>query len=613
MKQDITKDYLGGDYKVLNSFSGGMGNVFLVEKHNIPYPFVLKSYQSIEPGLKDLFVREVENWVSFGVHRNIVKALFATEIDNQLYVAAEYIKGNEDGDNSISHYIGKNIKLDTLVKWTVEFTYGMNHCISKGMRAHADIKPPNILIDSDLTLKLTDFGIAKSFLKTTNVGGGTPYYLSPEHIFSAENIDYRSDIYSFGIVLYQLISQGQYPFDLTSNDILQVHLTEKVQYIDHPFFKICEKCLQKDVNQRYQQVRELFNDCVAIAKKYNIEIPKQNITLDEKLEELYLLSTSLSSIGKSQEAYNAILQYIKVESNHSAAWTQKGRLEYEMGELEMALESTKRSVYLYQYSSAALNNLGLIYDAQSNYDDAKTCLLRAVEIAPDNTGALMNLANVLVKTNDFSESADCLLRCYELSNGKSELIQNSRNLIPQFLNNRLFDKVADLYNSIRNQDELDQSEYFNFAMCYYEQHRFKEAIDLFRIVLKYNPNDFDTIVNISKAYSFLGDFTNAIYFSNILIDKDISPLKGIIMKAQYLQKGGNYSDAFDLMTKAIMQNPTNDHLWVTYGLIQEAEGRINGAIKCYTTARQHKINKGAHLDDNNIKYLDNKIEKLVNQ
>ena len=65
----------------------------------------------------------------------------------------------------------------------------MNHCVGHGLKAHSDIKPDNILIDSDLNLKITDFGLSKSFLNEELVGGGTPLYFSPEQIFNPSQID----------------------------------------------------------------------------------------------------------------------------------------------------------------------------------------------------------------------------------------------------------------------------------------------------------------------------------------------------------------------------------------------------------------------------------------
>lgn len=80
------------------------------------------------------------------------------------------------------------------------------------------------------------------------------------------------------------------------------------------------------------------------------------------------------------------------------------------------------------------------------------------------------------------------------------------------------------------------------------------------------------------------------------------------MKGQYLQRLGRYSDSVSFMTKEIMKYPTNDLLWVTFGLIHEAEGKFNSALKCYTTARHHLTKR--QTNNTNVKYLDDKIKLM---
>jgi serine/threonine protein kinase len=117
----------------------------------------------------------------------------------------------------------------------------------KGTIAHSDIKPDNILIDKELNLKITDFGLIKSYLNDEHSGGGTPMYYSPEQLYSADIIDHRSDNYSSVIVLYQLITRGVFPYQLSSNnwneitlkDLIQSHLLQNVKQINHPLFEIC--------------------------------------------------------------------------------------------------------------------------------------------------------------------------------------------------------------------------------------------------------------------------------------------------------------------------------------------------------------------------------------
>lgn len=604
-----TKKTIGGEYKVLKQFGGAMGHVFLVEKEGIPFPFVLKSYQDIKPHLEELFFTEAKNWTSFGVHQNIVKTLFAEKIEGRIFVAAEFVEPNDNDENRLTSYIGKDVPLALIIKWAIQFTYGMNHCVGKGMIAHSDIKPDNILIDRELNLKVTDFGLSKSILNDDRIGGGTPLYYSPEQIFQPDRIDHRSDIYSFGIVLYQLITKGNYPYVMSSPDIRQVHLKEPVKRINHPLFEICKKCMEKDLSKRYQQFQELFKDLVSVAKENSIDIPKQTITKDDKLEELYILSRSLSAIGNKKGALQAINEYLHYQPDHFTAWSQKGRLEYELGQLQNALEATKKSVFLYQYNPTALNNLGVIYLEQDNNKDAKTCLLRAVELDPNNSGALLNLANTLVETGDISESAQCILRCFELTPEKLSLHINAKNLLPKFVQNQLFEFASKIYTKLADYSDLTINESFNAAMCCYQVHDFKNAIKFFKVVLSNNDNDGETITNLSKSYFFIGDISNAIKYAELLIDRQINPAQGMSMKAQYLHQSGRFNEAVSYLDNILKKYPMTDYLWLTLGDIYKKEGQTDEALNCYLKTRQIKIQKGANMNDKDVQFIDNKIRE----
>lgn len=100
----------------MKQFGGAMGHVFLVEKEGIPFPFVLKSYQDIKPHLEELFFTEAKNWTSFGVHQNIVKTLFAEKIEGRIFVAAEFVEPNDNDENRLTSYIGKDVPLALIIK-----------------------------------------------------------------------------------------------------------------------------------------------------------------------------------------------------------------------------------------------------------------------------------------------------------------------------------------------------------------------------------------------------------------------------------------------------------------------------------------------------------------
>lgn len=155
-------------------------------------------------------------------------------IDGTPFVFMEYVAGGD-----LRGWIGKPRLTDDLpqvLRFAIHLCDGMIHAFSRGIKAHRDIKPGNCLITEDGTLQLTDFGLSMAFddtdgrLKPTGdrdgvdnlqrlcIGpsqtgsiAGTPPYMAPEQFDGTANVDVRSDIYAFGVVLHEMVT-GRLPF-----------------------------------------------------------------------------------------------------------------------------------------------------------------------------------------------------------------------------------------------------------------------------------------------------------------------------------------------------------------------------------------------------------------
>jgi serine/threonine-protein kinase len=146
-------------------------------------------------------------------------------------------------------------------------------CAHQNGVVHRDIKPGNILVLKDLRIKISDFGLTQ--LMTPSVVGqpgqslGAPVYMSPEQI-RGETLDYRSDIYSFGIILYEMLT-GKTPF--SDGDIAYRHINEEPQppatlnsKIPRWLENIVLKCIRKKPEDRYQQTDHLLKEMKSYSK-----------------------------------------------------------------------------------------------------------------------------------------------------------------------------------------------------------------------------------------------------------------------------------------------------------------------------------------------------------
>ena len=155
---------------------------------------------------------------------------------------------------------------------------GMRHSASKGVIAHRDLKPSNLMVDPGGTVKVTDFGLAtfsvdrsSRFIDTSP--SGTPVYMPPEQFIAGAIVDQRSDIYSFGLVLYQCATGGRLPFHVSCSDprkyltyFQQLHHSYKLDRVDTPLYPVISRCLEKHIGDRYQSFKELEVDLQGLHK-----------------------------------------------------------------------------------------------------------------------------------------------------------------------------------------------------------------------------------------------------------------------------------------------------------------------------------------------------------
>lgn len=200
------------------------------------------------PEMLERFLQEAAI-IEMAQHPNIVKLYGHGQWQYGLYIAMEFVPGI-----SLKKYLSSHlISLKQALKIVMEIAIALCHLHVHGV-VHRDLKPENILITEDQRVKVIDFGIAQLLGKDPSHAGtkgrliGTPVYMSPEQRMNPESVSYPSDIYSLGIIAYELIL-GKLSYG-------QVHLS----LIPKELRKILVKCLQQSVEKRYQDIVDLIID-----------------------------------------------------------------------------------------------------------------------------------------------------------------------------------------------------------------------------------------------------------------------------------------------------------------------------------------------------------------
>jgi len=257
-----------GDYEVIELLgTGGMGHVYRARNiisNRIEALKILLPDLSADREFADRFLSEIRTLASLD-HPNIALLHTAFQADDQLIMVMEYVKGNTLEQRACL----SPMTTSTTVEYISQALSALSYAHGRSV-IHRDIKPANLMVTSDGVVKLMDFGIAKKVdinLTRTGTTIGSFYYMSPEQV-NGSKVDARSDLYSTGIVLYELLA-GRRPFESDSTyGVLdkQLHATPQPPIELNPALPsqlnaIILKALAKDPAERFQTA-DAFRDAL---------------------------------------------------------------------------------------------------------------------------------------------------------------------------------------------------------------------------------------------------------------------------------------------------------------------------------------------------------------
>ena len=427
---------------------GGFGIVYLVYSHETQSVYALKTFRGKyleSASTRERFRREANIWVDLDRHPYLVRAHLVVEIAGRLYVGMEYIAPNEQGLNSLDGYLKhRPPDLAQSLRWAIQCCHGLEYAYSRGIRSHRDIKPRNIMIDQDKTAKITDFGLAgllDTALTTpgTNMGGepsdqtedgdifGTLTYMSPEQFTNSAACDERSDIYSFGIVLYHMAAGGQKPFQATRRrdnsreerkryreELQRLHSEAPIPRLNSPLFPIIRLCLEKEPGQRYASFKELRSDLEALIKRQMGETITVPAWQELEAWEWSNKGGSLHSLGRYEEALQCHDKALGLDPEYAKAWNNKGNSLNSLGRFDEAIRCFDRAIGLDVRDAAAWNNKANSLDRLGRSDEALRCFDQALALDPRFVGGWYNKGVSLFSLGRDDEAIRCFDQAIEL-------------------------------------------------------------------------------------------------------------------------------------------------------------------------------------------------------
>jgi len=260
---------LSGRYKLEAKLgSGGMSTVYLARDTTLDRQVAVKVLHREMSEQEDQLqrFRQEARAVAKLSHPNVVAVIDAGEDGGHPYIVFEYVEGE-----TLKQRINRVGALDPqeALAYAIEIARGLTVAHNRKM-VHRDIKPQNVLIDAEGRAKLTDFGISRQLeqdgMTATGRVLGTTDYVAPEQAMG-HPVDQRSDVYSLGVVLYEMLI-GQVPFHADSQvGVAMKHVNEELPDVQQrrpelsaAAAMVVERATAKDPDQRYQQVGELIDD-----------------------------------------------------------------------------------------------------------------------------------------------------------------------------------------------------------------------------------------------------------------------------------------------------------------------------------------------------------------
>ena len=515
---------IGGNilhYKILEKLGeGGMGVVYKAEdtklKRHVAIKF-LPRHISASDEERERFEIEAQAAAALN-HPNIATIHAIEEHEDEIFIVMEYIEGRE-----LKEIISNSkLEIKNCLDYASQIGAGLQAAHEKGV-THRDIKSANIMITDKGQIKIMDFGLAKirGGAQVTKIGTtlGTAAYMSPEQA-RGEETDHRSDIWSFGVVLYEMLT-GKLPFGGDYEQaILYSIMNEEPDYPDHipaSMGSVLKKALTKDVEYRYQTMTQLLSELESDQPTETAPIRKSRPTLKAKttrhlmmggLVLLILVISGFALFKDRAEAIDsiAVLPFADLSSNKDQAYFCDGMTEEivaELTKMNPLKVIARTSVMRYKDTQKSIGEIGAELDVA-------TVLEGSIRKEESN----LRLSASLIKVSDES-----LIWSKQYERKMTGIFAFQKEVARDLANAMKLKRVTEPDSVIGSNFPINQKAYeyylkgsYNLDSRYIISHAesdFEAALEMFNLAIQHDTTYALPYVGLSTAYFYKWYLTGA--------------------------------------------------------------------------------------------------------
>jgi tetratricopeptide (TPR) repeat protein len=448
------------EYKIKEIKKGGFGIVYIVTDHR-SQPYALKTFQAQYLWIdedRERFEREVLTWIKLDRHPNIVNAYWMTKFEAFPCLVLEYVPGGD---------LGRLLRQEPLptervLELASQVCDAMSYAHGKLGIVHRDLKPSNCLRTSEGSLKVTDFGLARAFgehqerildLSEFNpeiraqytTAAGTPQYMAPEQFSAAGQLDTRTDIYAFGIMLYEMLGGDLPPIGIVGG--AHIRNGAKVRSLHKPLVQFILRCVELEPAKRPETFDEVRQELDRVFRSLTKRAPiRRALPLPMDAWEWERKGVAMWKLDRPGEELECYERGLLIDPHNARLGRHKARALGSLGRIQEALECSDRALEREPGDASLLSTRAEILHSAGRHSDELVCLDRALELDSGNAELWRLKARALEKLNRLEGALSCCKLAQDINprrTDRSGLLREEGNILAKLGRN---DEAIDCYD-----------------------------------------------------------------------------------------------------------------------------------------------------------------------